>query len=190
MPNRLLGRLLGRLLALVLLVGGVVAATGTAASACPQLDSSPAALAKRADQVFTGTVADRTRQGPGIHYAVDVERVYKGDVGAQASLTTPRSPRACGEPGLEKGREYVFFVSGGHIDVHGAAPATDARVARVERLLGPGTSPTPAEPAHATLSLVAGEPTTLARLAAPGVALVIVGLLGLLLVAGLGRRRS
>ena len=154
------------------------------------MDSSPAALVKNAQQVFTGTVTDRTRQGPGIHYAVDVEQVYKGDVGEQASLTTPRNPRACGEPDLEKGEQYVFFVSDDRIDVHGAAPATDVRVARVERLLGPGASPTPAEPAQATLTLVAGEPATLSRLAAPGVALVIVGLLGLLLAAGLGRRRS
>jgi hypothetical protein len=43
---------------------------------------------------------------------------------------------------------------------------------------------------QATFTMVAGERTSLARLAAPGVALVIVGLLGLLLVASLGRRRS
>ncbi|HEU5036190.1 MAG TPA: hypothetical protein VFT70_04250 [Nocardioides sp.] len=182
--------MLTRLLAVLALACCALVATGAPASACPQVDRSPAALAKNADAVFTGTVADRTRQGPGIHYAVDVQQVYKGHVEEQAELSTPRNPRACGEPDLEQGQDYVFFVSGDRIAQHGAAPATGARVAKVERLLGPGTSPTPPEKVEATLTLVAGEPTSLSRLAAPGVALVIVGLLGLLLVAGLGRRRS
>ena len=181
---------LTRLMAVLAFVCCALVATGAPASACPKVDSSPAALAKNADAVFTGTVSDRTRQGPGVHYAVDVQQVYKGDVEEQAELTTPRNPRACGEPDLEPGRDYVFFVTGDRIDQHGAAPATDARVARVERLLGPGTSPTPPEKVEAELTLVAGEPTSLSRLAAPGVALVIVGLLGLLLVASLGRRKA
>src|SRR3954468_9163735 len=183
-----------RLLAVLLLVCGGVLALGAPASACPRVDSSPASLVRNADAVFTGTVADRTRRGPGIHYSVDVQKVYKGGVGERARLSTPRSARACGEPDLQVGRDYVFFASGHgtepRIGTHGAAPVPDARVQRVERLLGAGTSPAQPEPVQATFTMVAGERTSLARLAAPGGAMVIVGLLGLLLVASLGRRRS
>jgi hypothetical protein len=181
-------------LAVVLLVCCGVVATGAPASACPRTDTSPASLSKNADAVFTGTVADRTRQGPGIRYTVHVQRVYKGDVGEQAQLSTPRSPRTCGEPDLQQGQDYVLFVTrdgdGFRIGQNGAAVATDAKVAKVERLLGKGTSPTPPEPVQATFTMVADEPTSLTRLAAPGVALVIVGLLGLLLVVAVGRRRA
>lgn len=185
-----------RLLAVLLLVGCGVVATGAPASACPQQPAlTPAQQVERADAVFTGTVADRTRQGPGVHYTVQVERTYKGDVGEEAMVMTPHSPRACGLPDLAAGSDYVFFATdnGGDLTISssgGTAPATDARVARVESLLGAGTSPTPPVPEEATFTLVGGERTSRTRLAAPGAALVLVGLLGLVLVASLGRRRT
>ena len=187
--------MVGRLLTVLLLVGGVVVALDGPASACPASDATLPQQAKRADAVFTGTIADRTRKGPGVHYAIDVSRVYKGDTGAQADVVTQRSPHACGLPDLRTGTDYVFFATedGGDLTISsqgGTAPATDARVHRVERLLGAGTSPTPAEPEHASFTTVAGPSTSTTRLAAPGVALVIVGLLGLLLAVGLSRRRA
>ncbi len=192
---RMLGRLLGRLLAVLLLLGGAVVALAGPAAACPRSDATLPQQAKRADAVFTGTVSDRTRKGPGVHYAIDVRRIYKGDVGAQADVVTQRSPHACGLPDLREGTDYVFFATedGGDLTISsrgGTAAATDARVHRVGRLLGAGTSPTPVEPERASFTAVAGPRTTTTRLAAPGVALVIVGLLGLLLAVGLGRRKA
>lgn len=188
-----------RLLAvLLLLVGSLVAtvvATAAPASACPRSSTTPAQQVQAADAVFTGTVTSRTRQGPGIHYDVQVERSYKGEVGEQAMVMTSRDPRACGLPDLAEGADYVFFATddGGDMTISsdgGTTRATDAHVATVERLLGAGTSPIPPEPEQATFTLVAGEPTSRTRLAAPGMALVIVGLLGLLLVVSLGRRKA
>jgi hypothetical protein len=191
-----IARNLSQLLALLLLVAcGVVATGAPASAACGQSAPALDQQAKRAGAVFTGTVSDRHRRGSQVVYTVGVDRIYKGDVGEEAAVTTPRKARRCGLPALEVGNPYVFFATAdgdrlGITSDGGTAPATDARVARVERLLGAGTSPTPPEPVEATFTMVAGETTTLARLAAPGVALVIVGLLGLLLVAGLARRRA
>ncbi len=108
-------------------------------------------------------------------------------------MTTPAAARACGLPDLRVGADYVFFTTGADLETTstaGTARATGTLVARVERLLGEGRSATPAEPTEATFTRVAGARTSFERVAAPGAALVIVGLLGLLLVAGLGRRRA
>lgn len=187
--------MLRKLLALLLLVACGVVVTAGPAAACPASGASFPQQVKRADAVFTGTVSDRARRGPGIHYTVEVQRSYKGDVDAETTVMTASSPRACGRPDLRDGHDYVFLVTedGGDLTIaanSGTASATDGRVARVERLLGQGTSPTAAEPEQATFTRVGDPRTSATRVAAPGVALAIVGLLGLLLVVGLGRRRA
>jgi hypothetical protein len=190
-----LNTLPGRLIVLVLLACGVVVVPAAPALAdCPAQESSSLdQQAKAADAVFTGTVTDRRLDGDRRVYTLTVDRVYKGDVAAETTVSTPRRSAQCGLR-LDDA-DYVFFATsvGGELSADsrgGTAPATEARVHRVERLLGSGEPAVRPEPEEATLTLVAGEPTTLGRLAAPGAALVIVGLLGLLLVAGLGRRRA
>lgn len=193
MVTALIRRLLAVLL-LVLLAGGGVVLVSAPASACPASTATPAQQVEAADALFTGTVSAVTRQTLAVHYTVQVERVYKGDVGEQATVMTQRNPRACGLPGLVQGGRYVFYAAddGGDLVISsrgGTTRATAAAVATVERLLGPGTSPVPPEPETATFTTVAGEPASRTRLAAPGAALVLVGLLGLVLVGSLGRRR-
>ncbi|WP_133058926.1 MULTISPECIES: hypothetical protein [unclassified Nocardioides] len=187
------------LTAALLLAGSGAVALGTpaataAAPRCPDDGASIQTHTMDADDVFTGSVTDRAREGDQVVYTVAVDRVYKGDVDIpEVSVTTDRAARACGLPDLATGSPYVFFTSGEDLSTaaaSGTAEATEARVARLVRLLGEGRAPTPPEPDTATFTRVAGAPTSLERVAAPGLALVIVGLLGLGLAAGLDRRRA
>jgi hypothetical protein len=185
--------LTSRLLAASLLAATGVVAAGGASTAAPDCHAGRETLQARtmaADDVFTGTVADRQVRGKQVVYTVAVDRVYKGEIDtAEVPVTTDR--RDCGLPRLEPDAAYVFFTEGADLTTgraSGTAPAADSRVAKVERLLGDGRAPTPPAPTEATFTRVASEPTSFGRVAAPGLALVIVGLLGLGLAVGLSRR--
>lgn len=189
-----------RLLAVVLLaltgLAGLVVLGAPAQAACPTGRGSTAAHAKDADVVMTGTVESRRRSANTVTYAVTADRFYKGPVDEEeVSVYTDARPGRCGLPDLQTGKAYVFFArttgSGISIDGNGGTTrATDDAVAKVEDVLGSGRSVTPPEPIEATFTMVAGDPVHLRRVAAPGVALVIVGLLGFALAAWRGRRSA
>jgi hypothetical protein len=152
---------------------------------------------KQAAGVFSGTVTDarndRTDGRRTTTYDVEVGRVYKGDVRtATVEVTTDRT--ASGLADLPADKEYVFFVEDeGSVltsdRCSGTARASGDLVSKVEKLLGEGRPAVPPEPQHAVFTPVAdAEPTSLPRLAAPGAALVLAGLLGLIVVRRLGRR--
>ncbi|GAA4704046.1 hypothetical protein [Nocardioides conyzicola] len=185
------------LAALLLACSTVVALAAPSLAACPA--GAPSGLQERtmaADDIFTGVVSDRSVTGNTATYTVDVQRIYKGTlVGEQVSVSTDTRSRACGLPRLEKGSSYVFFTQADGSDLtsdqrSGTSSATDAYVARVESLLGEGQPAVPPTPEQATFTTVADPPADVQRLAAPGAALVIVGLLGLVFVAWRGRRRA
>jgi len=189
---------IARLLTLLLLACAGVSVIGAPASAAPACLKNEPALAQQtihADAVFVGVVGEPATKARTVTYTVDVAEIYKGDVGEEATVSTPAKAKNCGQTDLTVGAEYVIFgtADGDRFTTtadSGTARATDAYVGQVEELLGPAKSPTPPEPVEAKLTMVADEAPTLQRLVAPGFALVLVGLLGLVLVSALGRRKG
>lgn len=190
--------LLAAVAALVAVAGLVTLAAAPAAARCPDL-GGPSAQAKRASDVFTGTLGEHRQRGAKgdrhTVWQVEVDRVYKGSIDAESvEVTAPPTAVSCGLSGAS-GDEYVFFAQrdGGELAVirgDGTEPVTARNVTKVEDMLGAGHSPVPPKPTEATFTLVAGDGVDLQRLAAPGVALVIVGLLGLALASWRGRRTA
>jgi hypothetical protein len=205
-PRRLLTTLLGAALAAFAVLGvglpAHAAKPAKRAPACPPVtvrDSTKAAMA-----VFSGTVtdvqrSDRTDGVPGALYTqtVTVDLVYQGKIDTETvTVQTDRNRTACSLGALAVGTEYMFFVTGtGDPWVAGGTSGTrisnETVVAQVVRLLGEGkpTTQPPPEPAQFTPADTS-EPQSFSRLAAPGGALVLVGLLGLLVVRGMSRRTA
>jgi hypothetical protein len=190
-------------LLVVLLLGlmTVVVTESTAHAACTcQQASLPQKVAKATD-VFSGTVS--MASGPTnagkrqtMSYDVKVDRVYKGDITSlTVTVKSDADENACGLTGMTADNRYLFFVrvNGSNLLANscgGTGPATSARTQRLVALLGQGTTPVPPTPEKATFTSVSGaEPESLTRLAAPGAAALVVGLLGLMVFGALGRSR-
>jgi hypothetical protein len=198
-----------RLLAACVLAGGLLglgvptgaAAAGPVAFACPGVTLADAA--ENADAVFTGTVSSVRRdtgspQDVLFVNSVDVDLVFKGTLRVEtvSVVTRPSNRRSEGLGPLKKGRDYIFFGRALPTDepayvagaCSGTGAASDDTVARVEEVLGKGEAPVPPEQPAVEFDSVGGDdPTSFTRAAAPGLALVLIGLLGLVVVRRLGR---
>jgi hypothetical protein len=180
-----------------LLAVGAPASAGPAPASCPQ--RSLAQQVKQADVVFRGVV-DKVRpvKGKGDRrtrtYRVQADRVYRSSLVTDSVIVTAEGGAACPPPTLVRGKRYIFFVTedGSRlVSTSATARAHQDLTSRVVARLGDGVQPRPAPPATAEFSKVAhAAPPPLSRLLAPGAALLIISLLGLLVVGRLGRRTT
>jgi len=197
--RRALGGALGGVVAAALLAGTLVTASPSSAAAAPCPPTTLAHDIKTADVVFRGVVTNvRPVRGTGDqrtrNYRVQADRVYKGSLVTDSVTLTARVGTRCAASLLAQDKRYLIFATeeGSQLMATGAtARATRARTDKVVARLGDGAAPRPTPPATAEFTEVAdASPAALSRLLAPGAALVIVSLLGLLVLGRVGRRHA
>lgn len=135
-------------------------------------------------------------------YAVDVEAAFRGivDEDSRDIVVTVTIGARASAPEIRLGRTYLFFVDElgaqliaepctGVVTLPGRSGGLDADT---EALLTATLDPAAPSAVTPTLEQVEGadeDPPALSRMLAPGGALALIGLLGLMLVSRLGRER-
>jgi len=200
--TRSVRRALAGSLATALGAGLLVAILATTAASAAPARCAPTTLKqdiKKADVVFRGVVTKvKAARGKGEQrtrdYRVHADRVYKSSLVADHVTVTAAVGTRCDVPVLAQDKRYLFFVTeeGSRLMATPAtARATSALSRKVVSRLGDGAVPRPRPPATAQFTKVAdASPATLSRLLAPGAALVILSILGLLVLGRWSRRTA
>lgn len=185
------------LLALALACSGLLL-TQLPAQACTCApDASVRSQARDADVVFSGVLIDQAASRKRDTYTLDVDRIYQGRVEGTPVAVVSSARSTCGLGRLKAERAYIVFADSTSARLEsqkctGTGRATRAYVADIERVLGPGTAipkppPSGQDPPKPEYTRVEdAAPPEFTRLAAPGGAVVLLGLLGLILF----RKRS
>lgn len=184
------------LAAFALVAPGFVVAASAADAAAPPRCPAPEVKqdAAASDAVLLGTVTRAAVRTVGTgtkkrrvrELRVELERIYRGDLDASpVTVTAPTGPR--GLPAIEPDARWLFFVDGTGKDLvaapcSGSRPAARRAVRQVEQQLGEGRAYVQPPPPPAPLryeSMNPDDPVDLGRMVAPGAAVALLGLLGL-----------
>lgn len=164
------------------------------AQACSCADSGLRKLTSEADLVYTG-VLERFSTGDGDEgrdvLLVRAQRVFKGEIATARFVVTNALGGSCGFGPVEEGVRWLFLTDSENFTTvcAGTRPLVQKDLAVVQRVLGVGTRVKAPDPQAAVrMKVEEEEPQTFARLAAPGAAAVLLGLLGLAVVGRLNRR--
>lgn len=181
--------------AMLLASVGLVLLTGAPASAdCTCKQGTLEQQVDRADVIFIGTIDEVGEEGNTFTYDVTASRAYQGAPERSTQVVSVGGRNACGLGDLEVGETYVFFATGTDAPYDadscgGTTVSNPTKIGKIEKLLGPGASVEPPPPPKAVLTRVEESPPAgLARSAAPGAAVALIGLLGLVVVRRLARR--
>lgn len=185
-PARVLGSA-ARALVVLLVAGGMVLVSPSAALACSCVQLTAEQHAKDADTVAIGTVQWVADNGIEKSYSVSFTEVYKGMAGLQEKIVTASDEASCGLADLAVDKKYIFFLEGKHpgrmrANLCGGTTAYDvATLDAVESVAGP-----PKEPFPSFASGPEASGTDPVRVIGIG-ALVLAGVVAIVLVL---RRRA
>ena len=189
------------LAALALVVTAVATTSPAPASAAPITAPAKCPAFKLSDAVKEPLVFHARVTGPGkatkkggpVVYPVTVVKALKGVTGG-SSLDVALNPGVCQKKSLTANEDYYFFVQkkGDTILAAGSAPRveeyTDKLQAEIAKEFPEVIAPEPQQVSFSEPASPEGQ--KLVEVAAPGVVLLVVGLLGLIIVMILGRRKS
>jgi hypothetical protein len=169
------------------------AAPVTAPAKCPAFKLSDAVKEPLVFHARVTGAGKATKKGGPVVYPVTVVKALKGVTGG-SSLEVALNPGVCQKKSLTANEDYYFFVQkkGDTILAAGSVPRveeyTDKLQAEIAKEFPEVIAPEPQQVSFSEPASPEGQ--KLVEVAAPGVALVVVGLLGLIIVMILGRRKA